>query len=280
MVLLSTFSQVVKAENLAVVHLHHGPSEDFIQISYREQAHALVEKVSNFFNLRFFYFQSPEALKSEQSMRDFRHQKLLELRVQNEFDFIVLGHHQDDQVESQILHLVRGCGLQGLVGMQEVGGEVLRPFLGVAKRELLKYSEQREISYLEDPSNQNSDYLRNWVRNQWLPSLDQMQQGLKQSFMNSLLQISREVQSEEIDFSIRFDLQIGIPRQTFVGASKDSKKQMIYQYLVGLQVNEITQGQIEEILKRLDKGQNELIFRMSQTEWAANAQYIVARKKL
>lgn len=283
MAMLASFAQVVKSENLRVVHLHHGLSADSSQNQYRMQTKALVEDFARSWNVEFRCFESDKVLQSEKEMRDFRYQKLQEAREQEGFDFIVLGHHQEDQIESQILHLLRGCGLQGLRGMQEVSGDRIRPFLGFAKRELQIYVEDRKIPFLEDPSNQNSEYLRNWVRNQWLPRLEEAQKGLKQSFMNSLLQISREIQSEKFSRGegyIPFDPNVGIPRQAFVGADKSEKKQMIYRYLTALEVVEISQGQVEEILKRLDKRQKELTFRMSQSEWTANAQYIVARKKL
>lgn len=85
---------------------------------------------------------------------------------------IALGHHRDDQAETVLLHLLRGSGLRGLRGMLAVReGHLIRPLLEVGREEIEDYVKRHQLSFVEDPSNQNLRYLRNRIRWKLLPLL-------------------------------------------------------------------------------------------------------------
>lgn len=90
-------------------------------------------------------------------------------------DCIVLGHHSNDQAETILLNLLRGTGVDGLSGMEEVRnlgyGEVVRPFLYLNKSQLEKYAKQNLLTWVEDDSNISLQYSRNYLRHEVLPML-------------------------------------------------------------------------------------------------------------
>lgn len=89
---------------------------------------------------------------------------------------VVTAHHQDDQVETVLLHLVKGAGTNGLAAMPVwrsfADGFLFRPLLGIRRAQLMDWLTKREFSWVEDESNQNLDYDRNYLRHEILPKLE------------------------------------------------------------------------------------------------------------
>jgi tRNA(Ile)-lysidine synthase len=90
-------------------------------------------------------------------------------------DFVVLAHHRDDQVETLLLQLLRGAGVKGLAAMpllrDEGGGRILRPLLDVTREEILDYARERKLEWIEDESNQDIYFHRNFIRHEVLPQI-------------------------------------------------------------------------------------------------------------
>lgn len=90
-------------------------------------------------------------------------------------ELLLIAQHQDDQAETLLFRLLRGAGVRGLAAMPELRrlghGSLLRPLLGVARAELEFYARQEGISWVEDPSNLELSYSRNYLRHQVLPLL-------------------------------------------------------------------------------------------------------------
>ena len=93
-------------------------------------------------------------------------------------DFIALAHHQDDQAETLLLQLLRGAGLRGASAMPVIRRRTnhptqLRPLLDVPRSELLAYAQQHALQWVEDESNTDDAYPRNFLRHRVLPLLEQ-----------------------------------------------------------------------------------------------------------
>ncbi len=91
-------------------------------------------------------------------------------------DIIALAHHSDDQNETLLLALLRGGSISSLSAMPVIRRlnstqHVWRPLLSFSKDDLFKYAKEANLDFVEDPSNHSNEYLRNWLRNEWLPSL-------------------------------------------------------------------------------------------------------------
>lgn len=88
-------------------------------------------------------------------------------------DAIATAHHSDDLAESIFMHILRGSGLDGLVGIHERNGVFLRPFLHIGKEEILNYLKENDVQYVTDSSNDETIYKRNYIRNVLLPMIEQ-----------------------------------------------------------------------------------------------------------
>lgn len=95
---------------------------------------------------------------------------------------IATGHHKDDQVETVLLHILRGTGVQGLAGMQP-DGPILRPLLCVTKEEILHFLEQEGIPWVLDESNLETRYFRNRLRHTLLPLMRELQPGIDETLL-------------------------------------------------------------------------------------------------
>ncbi|MBU6420706.1 MAG: tRNA lysidine(34) synthetase TilS [Gammaproteobacteria bacterium] len=92
-------------------------------------------------------------------------------------DLLLLAHHQDDQLETFLLQALRGAGLRGLAAMPMLAdcgaAQMARPLLGFSREELRKWAEQQRFDWLEDPSNADTRFDRNYLRHVILPPLKQ-----------------------------------------------------------------------------------------------------------
>lgn len=109
----------------------------------------------------------------EAAARMLRHDALARRPV----DFIALAHHRDDQAETMLLQLLRGAGVRGVSAMAPIlrrAGKpaLLRPLLDVARAELLEYARRQKLQWVDDESNADDRYPRNYLRHRVLPVLE------------------------------------------------------------------------------------------------------------
>lgn len=126
----------------------------------------------------------------EEAARSLRYQAFERLRA----DRIALAHHQQDQAETLLLHLLRGSGLTGLCGMQKKRLPYIRPMLDVSRAEIDAYIAARGLPYAEDASNQDTAFRRNRIRHELLPLL---QQAYNPEIVRALAQTATLLQKEE-----------------------------------------------------------------------------------
>ncbi|MBP9726832.1 MAG: tRNA lysidine(34) synthetase TilS [Gammaproteobacteria bacterium] len=92
-------------------------------------------------------------------------------------DYLLTGHHQDDQAETVVLQLLRGAGPKGMSAMPASSvlgqGMLLRPFLNISRAELVEYAKQHQLIWIDDDSNQNTRFSRNFIRHEIMPLLKQ-----------------------------------------------------------------------------------------------------------
>ena len=103
---------------------------------------------------------------------------------------IFVAHHLDDQVETFFLQLTRGSGIAGLSGMEPQRGNLIRPLLSFSKKEIFLYAKKNDVIWREDKSNNSLKYLRNRLRNAWIPLLEKNNPNIRKSvfIIQSLLQ--------------------------------------------------------------------------------------------
>lgn len=162
---------------LSAHHVHHG-------LSLHADAWAeFCEKTCSMLNIPLTISKVSVDINSglgiEASARMARYAVLLA----NDADFICTAHHQDDQAETLLLQLARGAGVKGLSSMAQIDHtrKLLRPLLNVSRAELEAYAKQHELRWVEDDSNANTQFDRNFVRHTVLPTLMQQYPTIKQN---------------------------------------------------------------------------------------------------
>jgi tRNA(Ile)-lysidine synthase len=129
----------------------------------------------------------------EMAAREARHAFLFRLAEEQDADYIVLGHHRDDQAETFLLRLLRGSGLSGLSAMRHRRGRWLRPLLAASRQQLEDYAREQGLQWREDASNEDPRHLRNRVRHQLMPRLREFNPRLEER----LDLLCRQLQAEE-----------------------------------------------------------------------------------
>lgn len=100
-------------------------------------------------------------------------------------DFILLAHHQDDQAETFLLQLARGAGVKGLAGMATQNGKLLRPLLDSPRSTLESYAKQYHLTWIEDESNADTKFDRNYIRHDILPVFSKQYPAIRQTISRS-----------------------------------------------------------------------------------------------
>jgi len=112
---------------------------------------------------------------SETKMRDARYEALFSNMQQGEI--LLLGHHNDDRVETFMINLFRGTRLKGLLSIKQETKSILRPLIDIKKSSIIKYAQDKKINFLEDSTNKDNSILRNWLRNEIIPSIEKNFKG-------------------------------------------------------------------------------------------------------
>lgn len=286
MALLQVLLRLNRNNNIKVLHYHHGSApDDPIQNQYRDKTFSLVQKFCEKNHLKFFSEKSSRTLSSEAEMRNARLQFFGKYKTTD--TVLLTAHHEDDVFETRLLKMIRGTGSEGLSAFSEYNGEVFRPFYEIKKAQLMDYVSELNLKeghdWLEDPSNKNDFYLRNWLRNNWLMALEVKSPGSVSNFARSLDRLLTSVKpetdiSQKQDFEPFYVIQdksVSIDRVYFATLSTKDQLSFLVMALKKIKISDFSLMQLKEILKRLDKNQNDYIFSMLSAKWVINAQQIV-----
>lgn len=106
------------------------------------------------------------------------------------YDYVLLAHQADDQLETILLNLKRGTGVHGLAGMREFSGIFWRPMLEIPREKILQFAQKNQLHWREDESNFSLKFLRNRIRHELIPLLEKTDPN----FRKNLFKISRNAQ--------------------------------------------------------------------------------------
>lgn len=122
----------------------------------------LVRTASNNYGLRFETSKADLSGKSEETARMARYEFLRRIQQKHKADNIITAHHQDDLIETAIINILRGTGPRGLSSL--VAGEIRRPLINYRKKDILNYAKANKLKWREDSTNNDTTYLRNYIR--------------------------------------------------------------------------------------------------------------------
>lgn len=146
-------------------------------------------------------YAASKHLSIQQAARQLRYAWFKEICRERGLPFVVTAHHADDVVETFLINLIRGGGLDGLTGIPPRANGIRRPLLPFAHTELTAYAAEKGLRWREDASNQEEKYLRNRLRHRVIPELKKADSRFMQNFQKTLgfLQGSRALVAQHID---------------------------------------------------------------------------------
>jgi tRNA(Ile)-lysidine synthase len=135
-------------------------------------------------------YAEEQGISIQMAARDLRYEFFKSIRLKEEFDYVSTAHHIDDSLETVLINLTRGTGLDGLTGVPVKNEFIIRPLLFASRQMILENASIKKISWREDQSNSSDDYQRNSLRHQVIPKLKEINPNLEQTFSSTLAKIS------------------------------------------------------------------------------------------
>ncbi len=258
-----------------IAHIHHGPSLDHDVNRWRGDAQLFVQNLGAQVGARVYSNESSQAKlrsQSENELRNFRKNLLNQWRDEHGFTLLAFGHHADDLLETRLMRLARGTGPQGLGAMWENRAGVLRPLLTFSRQMIRQYLGALSVSWLEDPSNQDLRYFRNWLRQTWLPQLEAFRPKSVDQMADSLSLIAAELETPDHQ-RFRFsksgicELDLVFFRSLSLKDRQRLLASLLAAFLEGGHLQEFKHSHIMEILKRLDTFQKVHRFPLLGLTW-------------
>ena len=210
-VLLHSIAQIQSQINIPVraIHLNHCLHEK----SDHHEKHC--EKICKNLNIPFLSFMLDLAKESQKNLeavaRERRYQVLSRNLKKNEM--LLTAHHKDDQVETLLLQLLRGAGVSGLACMPNFRawheGWQARPLLEYSKEDLREYGNNYKLHWIEDPSNENQHFDRNYIRHSVLPIIENRWRSYRKTMTRSVSHISnslnliQEIGESDLEFCLQ-----------------------------------------------------------------------------
>lgn len=198
---------------LTAVYVHHGLQEQSDQ--WAEHCRVIARQLSVSFRILSVDARQRPGESPEETARNVRYQALMPLLSEN--DALLLGQHREDQLETVLLQLFRGAGLAGLAAMPEKKsfghGYMLRPLLDISQQEIIAYAAEHKLNWIEDPSNLENDFDRNYLRNEIIPLIKTRWPAVDKTVFRSARHCAQAQQfisrQTEILFAAVYDTQDG-----------------------------------------------------------------------
>lgn len=191
----------------------------------------------------------------EEAGRDVRYSYFEFLRNTHAIDYIATAHHSDDNIETVVMRFIRGSGIHGLSGIPFINDRrVIRPLLNISKNEILNYIKDNGLSYVTDSSNASCEYHRNKIRNELIPSLEELNSGFKQSLARNIaLYQDTDRYMQEITLK-RFDKLATVKKQyiSFLIRELDSEPDILKHNIISLAIQKLSCGFTPDVARIFD----------------------------
>lgn len=192
-------------DGISALHVHHGLStaaDRWVEFC-RNQCAVLDVPLA----VEYVTVELDSADGLEAAARRARHQAYGRIGA----DWIALAHHQSDRAETMLFNLLRGAGVRGAGAMGQRNGRLLRPMLRVARSEILSYARAHGLEWVDDDSNTDTRYSRNFLRHRIMPAIRQRFPAVESRFASAAAHFAEA--GELLDDLARIDL--GDPHEGF-----------------------------------------------------------------
>jgi tRNA(Ile)-lysidine synthase len=174
----------VTGMSFALAHCNFGLRE-----AESDEDERFVEQLAHSLDVPFFvvHFDTMDHVRShglsiQMAARELRYQWFSTLCEKEGYTYVLTAHHLDDTLETFLINLSRGTGLDGLTGIPARSNGILRPLLPFRRSEIQDFANQQHLSWREDSSNEETKYLRNKIRHHLVPDLKELHPSFLDNF--------------------------------------------------------------------------------------------------
>lgn len=154
-------------------------------------------------------FAAKHKISTQMAARALRYEWFEEVRHREHYDFIALAQHQNDALETVLLNLTRGTGIAGMHGISPKKDKLIRPLLFLSTSQIAALVDEYQIDYVEDSSNQSTDYARNKIRLKVIPYLKEINPNLEETFTHNIRRFAEtEMVLQQVVTKLKEDLLI------------------------------------------------------------------------
>ncbi len=158
-------------------------------------------------------YAKEKAISIEMAARDLRYEWFESIRQAKQCQYILTAHHADDVIETVLINLARGTGIHGLTGIKAKKDRLIRPLLPFSRDELKTYAEENTLKYREDYTNAQTDFVRNKIRHQIIPVLQEINPGIQKTMNENVARFS--------DVELIYNNEISNKKLTFIDQKDD-----------------------------------------------------------
>ena len=134
-------------------------------------------------------YATEKGISTQMAARELRYQWFWQVVNQEKFDWIATAHHADDSVETVLLNLTKGAGIEGLTGIEAKNQNIIRPLVFASRASIEEFAAAKGIAWREDQSNASDDYQRNFIRHQVVPRFKQINPSFQVSVHRSIVKL-------------------------------------------------------------------------------------------
>ncbi|SMC68533.1 tRNA lysidine(34) synthetase TilS [Pedobacter nyackensis] len=131
-------------------------------------------------------YAAAHKVSTQMAARTLRYDWFEEIRAREDYEVIALAQHQNDAIETVLLNLTRGTGIAGLHGISPKRDRLIRPLLFLSASDIASLIRDHDIDYVEDSSNQSTNYARNKIRLNVIPYLKEINPNLEETFQHNI----------------------------------------------------------------------------------------------
>ena len=150
-------------------------------------------------------YAAQQSISIEMAARELRYNWFTKICEESNCQVVAVAHHKDDSVETMLLNLIRGTGINGLLGIRPKNGNVVRPLLCASRQEVVAYLHRMNQTYVTDSTNLEDEYTRNKIRLNLLPLMEEINPSVKDglvktaSYLNDVSKVYQQAIKESID---------------------------------------------------------------------------------
>ena len=201
-------------------------------------------------------YAAAKGISIEMAARDLRYGWFGNLREEIGAEVIAVAHHRNDSVETLLLNLVRGTGINGLRGIRAVNGRVVRPLLCVDRNEILSYLERLEQNFVTDSTNLQDNFTRNKIRHQVIPVLETINPSAVEAMADTAARLSEvaEIYGKAMEAAVARVVTDGISLDAEALWHETAPKSVLHEVLYPLGTNVSQQRDIYRCLRSGESG--------------------------